>query len=93
MDEQLVNVIYNALSSNVESRFQSAEEFIKALNGETTVEDVRGKETATNGGERQKPIQVQTYCYLSMDGNVRLPWRSQHNTRMCSSRRELRPYN
>lgn len=58
MDEQLVNVIYKALSSNVESRFQSAEEFIKALNGETTVEDVRGKETATNGGERQKPIQA-----------------------------------
>lgn len=38
LDEQLLNIISKALSINVDDRFQSADEFIKALNGEITVE-------------------------------------------------------
>lgn len=37
LDEQLVNCIVKALSYDVEDRFQSAEEFIKGINGELKV--------------------------------------------------------
>ena len=37
MDDQLVNVIYKALAPNVEDRFQSADDFIKALSGELRI--------------------------------------------------------
>ncbi len=39
MDEQLVNIIRKALSNEVEERFLSADDFIKALEGETFIED------------------------------------------------------
>ena len=38
LDEQLLNVIAKALSYNSEDRFQSADEFIKAIDGEIKVE-------------------------------------------------------
>ncbi len=38
LDEQLLNVIAKALSYDAEDRFQSADEFIKAIDGETKVE-------------------------------------------------------
>lgn len=38
LDEQLVNCIVKALSYDVEDRFQSAEEFIRGINGELSVE-------------------------------------------------------
>lgn len=38
LDEQLINVIMKATSQDVEQRFQSADEFMKALKGETPLE-------------------------------------------------------
>ncbi len=38
LDEQLVNIIVKATSENVEERFQTADEFIKAINGEIKIE-------------------------------------------------------
>lgn len=38
LDEQLLNVIAKALSYDAEDRFQTADEFIKAIDGETKVE-------------------------------------------------------
>lgn len=37
LDEQLVNTMCKALSSDIDNRFKSADEFIKALNGEVEV--------------------------------------------------------
>lgn len=34
LDDQLINVIAKALSYDTENRFQSADEFIKAIDGE-----------------------------------------------------------
>ena len=38
LDEQLVNIMAKATSFNVDDRFQNADEFIKAVNGETKVD-------------------------------------------------------
>jgi transitional endoplasmic reticulum ATPase len=40
LNEQLINTLRKALSNNVDDRFQSAEEFIKALNNEMMVEAI-----------------------------------------------------
>ena len=55
MDDQLVNIIYKALAPNVEDRFQSADDFIKALSGELRIEEHRA--VATDGGA-EKPKQT-----------------------------------
>lgn len=55
LDEQLINIMAKATSNNVDDRFQTADEFIKALKGEVKV-DVgyrkAGKKSAT--GEKKK---------------------------------------
>ena len=43
MDEQIVNIMTKALAIDIEDRFTSAEEFIKAINGEIKVERVVNK--------------------------------------------------
>ena len=43
MDEQLINTMSKALAMDVEDRFKSAEEFIKALNGEIKVDRIKPK--------------------------------------------------
>lgn len=40
IDEDLVNILAKALAPNVDDRFQSADEFIKALTGEITVSPI-----------------------------------------------------
>ena len=40
MDEQFINTIKKALTEDVDDRFQSAEEFIKALKNEIKIEDI-----------------------------------------------------
>lgn len=39
LDEQLINTIKKAISQDIEERFQNADEFIKAINGELKIED------------------------------------------------------
>ena len=52
LDEQLINIMSKALAFNVEDRFQSADEFIKALNGEIKVSPVQ-----PHGTTSSKPVE------------------------------------
>lgn len=45
LDEQLINIIHKALSLDVDGRFKSADEFLKALNGEIKVQKLLEEET------------------------------------------------
>lgn len=56
-DEQLKNTIYKALSPEVEDRFQSAEEFLKAINGEIQIDEPEQKQKVKEGGSKRKTIQ------------------------------------
>lgn len=40
LDDNLLNILSKSLSQDVDERFQSAEEFLKALNGESHIKDV-----------------------------------------------------
>lgn len=51
LDDQFVNTICKALSTDPAQRFQSADEFIKAIDGEMKVEKSVGT-TPSNGGKR-----------------------------------------
>lgn len=55
-DEQLKNIICKALSPEVEDRFQSAGEFIKALNGEIQVEKPSPKQKVKDGEKKETSI-------------------------------------
>lgn len=53
LDEQLVNTIIKSLSYDAEDRFQSADEFIKAIDGEVTVERQSTKRKFLSDGPKQ----------------------------------------
>lgn len=55
-DEQLKNIISKALSTEVEGRFQSAGEFIKALDGEIQVEKPAPKQKVKDGEKKETSI-------------------------------------
>lgn len=48
LDEQLVNILTKALAIDIEDRFTDVDEFIKALNGEITVDRVVTKNKTTD---------------------------------------------
>lgn len=60
IDDDLINIMAKAIAPNVDDRFQSAEEFIKALNGEIKVTPVgnkiSGSKETTNGQEIKKKV-------------------------------------
>ncbi len=56
LDTQLVNVIKKSLCLDVEGRFQSADEFIDALDGKIIVEDPEARRQAKIGGERGRNV-------------------------------------
>ena len=56
LDEQLLSIIYKALSPEPEDRFQSADEFIKALNGEINIEKPEFKRKVKEGGTKETSI-------------------------------------
>ena len=56
LDEQLKNIISKALSPEIEDRFQSAEEFVKALNGEIQVEKLSPKQKVKDGEKEKASI-------------------------------------
>lgn len=56
LDDQLQNIISKALSTEVEDRFQSAEEFMKALCGEIEVERPTPKRKVKEGEEKETAI-------------------------------------
>lgn len=55
-DEQIQNTIVKALSTEVEDRFQSAVEFLKALDGEIQVEKSTPKRKIKEGEEKETSI-------------------------------------
>lgn len=57
LDEQLVNIIAKAIAENVDERFQSADEFIKALNGEIKV-DVGYRENKSQTNAKAKDASI-----------------------------------
>lgn len=60
LDENLRNIMRKALAADIEDRFTSAAEFIKALNGELTVERIDNKQKASSGESkvRRTPVNV-----------------------------------
>jgi transitional endoplasmic reticulum ATPase len=60
LDEQLINVIKKALQPDVENRFQTANEFISALDGKTIVENpdlMRQAHVGDNDNRKKSAIQ------------------------------------
>ena len=55
--DQFKNTICKALSLEIEDRFQSAEEFLKAINGEIEIEKPEQRRKVKEGGSKEKPIQ------------------------------------
>lgn len=56
LDEQLLNIVRKALSPDIEDRFQSSEEFIKALNGEIKIEKIQSKQKIKEGETKETSI-------------------------------------
>lgn len=54
LDEALINVMSKALATDIEERFESVDDFIKALNGEIKVERVDNKKKSTSGEDKKK---------------------------------------
>lgn len=51
LDEQIVNILAKALSVDVEERFQTADEFIKALDGQVKIDSIDRKKKVKDGGD------------------------------------------
>lgn len=57
LDTQLVNVMAKALAIDVDERFKSPDEFIKALEGEIKVEELSDRRKVKDGGdEKENPM-------------------------------------
>ena len=57
LDENLINTICKACANDVEDRFESAEEFIRAINGEIKVENPNLKKKVKEGGDDTRKIE------------------------------------
>jgi transitional endoplasmic reticulum ATPase len=58
-DESILKVLKKALQNEPENRFQSADEFIKALNGEIEIEDVDTIQKVKSDDKDEKKIKTQ----------------------------------
>lgn len=58
LDEQLINTINKALSLDINNRFKSADEFVKALNGEVKVEALLLKNEVGIGATESSEVSV-----------------------------------
>ena len=58
LDENLQNIMRKALASDIEDRFNSADDFIKALNGEIVVERVDNHSKSKSEDSKPKQIKV-----------------------------------
>ena len=54
-DESIIKIIKKSLSQNPENRFQSANEFIKAMNGEIEIDEVKESVKKAETKETEKP--------------------------------------
>ncbi len=60
LDDQLLNVIAKALSYDAEDRFQTADEFIKAIDGEIKIERQSTKRKFLSQQSKDKPVSTET---------------------------------
>lgn len=60
LDDELMNIMRKALASDIDDRFESADEFIKALNGEINVQriDNQRKSQSTTSQQKRASISV-----------------------------------
>ena len=58
LDDDLMNIMRKALASDIEDRFESADEFIKALNGEIKVQRIDNKRKHKNDDSQQKGTKI-----------------------------------
>lgn len=54
LDENLLNIMRKALASDIEERFETVDDFIKALNGEIKVARVDNQKKSTSSEEKKK---------------------------------------
>ena len=59
LDESILKVIKKVLQQDPEDRFQSADEFLKALNGEIEIEDVDTVRKVKSGDKEENKIKTQ----------------------------------
>ena len=58
LDDDLMNIMRKALASDIEDRFESTDEFIKALNGEIKVQRIDSQRKSKNGDSQHKRIKI-----------------------------------
>ena len=59
LDENLLNIIRKSLVSDIEERFNSVDEFIKALNGEITVQRVDNQKKLKSDESKEKRTKIE----------------------------------
>ncbi|MBD5267749.1 MAG: AAA family ATPase [Bacteroides sp.] len=58
LDDDLMNIMRKALASDIEDRFESTDEFIKALNGEIKVQRVDNQRKSKSDDSQQKRTKI-----------------------------------
>lgn len=58
-DESILNILKKSLQQDPENRFQSANEFVQALNGEIKIEDVDSVQRVTSASKEEQKIKTQ----------------------------------
>lgn len=58
LDDDLMNIMRKALASDIEDRFESADEFIKALNGEIKVPRIDNQRKSRSDDSQQKRTKI-----------------------------------
>lgn len=58
LDDDLMNIMRKALASDIEERFESTEEFIKALNGEIKVQRIDNQRKSKSDDSKQKRTKI-----------------------------------
>lgn len=58
IDDDLMNIMRKALASDIEERFESTEEFIKALNGEIKVQRIDNQRKSKSDDSKQKRTKI-----------------------------------
>lgn len=58
LDDDLMNIMRKALASDIEDRFESTEEFIKALNGEIKVQRIDNQRKSKSDDSKQKRTKI-----------------------------------
>lgn len=58
LDDNLMNIMRKALASDIEERFESTDEFIKALNGEIRISRIDNQKKSKSGDSEQRRTKI-----------------------------------